>query len=103
MSKQFARPHFGKGLLATTVQAINCMGMISFRETHINYKIESRLIPKHLLMFPPRGRQGDTHGEKDTIENLVGFPTHKQIFGVQNSFGAIIFVIKPNLKLPEKV
>ena len=70
MSKQFARPHFGKGLLATTVQAINCMGMISFRETHINYKIDSRLIPKHLLMFPPRGRQGDTHGEIDTVENI---------------------------------
>ena len=54
-------------------------------------------------MFPPRGRQGDTHGELDTVENLVGFPTHKQIFGVQNSFGAIIFVIKSHLELPEKV
>ena len=79
------------------------MRIISFRETHINYKNESRLIPKHLLMFPPRRRQGDTHGEKDTVENLVGFPTHKQIFGVQNSFGAIIFVIKSHLELPEKV
>ena len=54
----------------------------------------------HLLMFPPRGRQGDTRG--DTVENLVGFPTHKQIFGVQNSSGAIIFVMKPHLELPEK-
>ena len=62
-SKQFDRPHFGKGLLATTVQAINYMGIISFSETHINYKIESRLIPMHLLMFPLRGRQGAIHGE----------------------------------------
>ena len=74
--------------LTTTVQAINnyCMGIISFSETHINYKIELRLIPMHRLMYPPpRERQLDTHGECDTFENSVGFPTHKQIFGVQNS------------------
>ena len=54
MSKQFNRPNFGKG---NSLQAINCMGIISFSETHINYKIESRLIQMQLLMFPPRGRQ----------------------------------------------
>ena len=58
MSKQFDSAHFGKGLLITTVQAINCKGVISFIETHINYKIEPRLIPMHLLMSPHRETEG---------------------------------------------
>ena len=46
--------------LTTTVQAINnyCMGIISFSETHINYKIELRLIPMHRLMYPPPPERG---------------------------------------------
>ena len=63
------------------------MGIIYFSVTHINYKIESRLIPMHcdLFIFPQEGGSGKPIGNKTLFENSIGFPTHKQIFGVQNS------------------
>ena len=103
MSKQFDRPHFGKGLLTTTVQAINWMGRISFNETHINYKFESRLIPMHLLMFPPEGGSGIPMGNKTLLKTWVdSLPISKYLVS-KIRWWAIIFVIKSNLELPEKV
>ena len=45
---------FWKGELTTTVQTIICMGIISFSETHINYKIESRLNPNAPINVSPQ-------------------------------------------------
>ena len=86
-------------------QAINSMGIIHFSVTHINYKIESRLIPMHceLLIFPPEGGSGKPMGSKTLLKTWLDFLPISKYLVSKILWRAIIFVIKSHSERPEKV
>ena len=81
------------------------MGIIYFSVTHINYKIESRLIPMHcdLLIFPPEGGSGKPIGNKTLLKTRLDFLPISKYLVSKIFWWAIIFVMKSHLELPEKV
>ena len=100
MSKQFDRPHFGKVPLTTTVQAIYCMGIISFSETHINYIVTTD--PNAPINVPPEGGSEIPIGNKKLLKTqLDSLPISKYLVS-KILLCAIICVIKSHLELPEK-
>ena len=94
-------------MLTTTVQAINSLGIIYFSVTHINYKIESRLIPMHCELLipppPPEGGSGKPMGSKTLLKTRLDFLPISKYLVSKILWRAIIFVIKSHLERPEKV
>ena len=76
------------------------MGIISFSETHINYK----LVPMHLLMPPPPPERGSgIHmGNKTLLKTRFDYLPIIKYLVSKFPLGDIKFVITSHLELPEK-